>query len=32
MVNIFAFLVCVAYGAPWYVFVIGFFCLLADKD
>ncbi len=30
MVNIFAFFVCVGMGAPWWVFIIGFICLLAD--
>jgi len=30
-VSVFAFIVCIAFGAPWWVFVIGFFCLLIDN-
>jgi hypothetical protein len=31
MVAIFAFFLAVAYDAPWYVFVIGFLCLIMDS-
>ena len=30
MLALFGFFVCIGFGAPWYVFVIGFMCLLID--
>jgi len=31
MVALFAFIVCCAYEAPWYIFLIGFLLLLMEK-
>lgn len=31
MTALFAFFACVAFDAQWYVFVIGFLCLLVDQ-
>lgn len=30
MLALFGFFVCVGLGAPWWVFLIGFLCLLLD--
>lgn len=32
MLAVFGFFMAVAYHAPWWVWVIGFLCLLMDKD
>lgn len=32
MVALFAFFVCVAYSAPWYIFLIGFLLLIMERD
>lgn len=31
MLALFGFFMAVAYSAPWWVFVIGFLCILADS-
>ena len=31
MLAIFGFFVCLGLDAPWYVWIIGFLCLLADS-
>jgi hypothetical protein len=30
MVAFFAFFICIALGAPWWAFVIGFLCFMMD--
>lgn len=32
MLALFGFFMAVAYGAPWWVWVIGFLCVLLEQD